>query len=190
MRIFVDFDKTFCFSRKIPEFHISYHLEIWMENYCRRCWLQSTTKIIHFRQYLWIMKKNNIALDIQKNKHIELGNKQTWKNLEKKMICNEIRNCHWIKKTKLIYRARRNWINRLQAEDPNWFPNCRKKQRSQRVTQNQLSSHLKISIHKYWSSSSQTKWKMYNLHIDISLKQIAIEREIVFGNFSMEKKIQ
>lgn len=146
MLIFVGFDKPLNFSRKIPEFHISYHVEIRMENYCSRCWLQSTIKIIHFRQYLWIMKKN-IVQPYLKYKHIERLNelKNIW---TKEWDAAKIECVVEWKKNKFIYRARRHLANRLQAEGTNWFSECKKKGKIRNAKpQNQLRSHFKKKFH-------------------------------------------
>lgn len=174
MLILVDFDKPFNFSRKIPEFHISYHLEIQMENYCSRCWLQSTIKKIHFRQYLWIMKKN-IVHPYRKYKHIE----RLYEYEKTFGQRNENWMRRWMKKKTFIYPPGGIWQTdcRLRAQID--FPNTEKKQNySQRKTP-KLKTNWDLILKKIPSTNIDHHRKPYgkctillsiiwrNLHIDI-----------------------
>lgn len=63
---------------KFPNIHANYHFEIQMENYRRH----STTKIIHSRQYLWIMKKK-LLFSISEIQTHWVEEQTNMKNLEK-----------------------------------------------------------------------------------------------------------
>lgn len=70
---------------------------------------------------IFVDNEKNIVFDIQ-NTNTKLENKRTMKKFDKKMIRNEIRNRRSsldTKNMKFIYRARRNWTNKLQTERTN-----------------------------------------------------------------------